>query len=342
MRTLRRILLLGNSMMPLPRLPRLLLPMLLLGGSTGWTAEPEGPTDSSDRSDYDVQGEYYGHLSGGVAVGVQVKGLGDRQFSGRVYIGGLPGNGWYGGSAPEVIEGRSIVGQTVLVLQNGRYRVAVRRGVMSLYDDRGQWLANLLRVHRESPTLGARPPENAVVLFDWRSPSPEHLESVRLTPDGFLERGAETRARYGDLFLHVEFRTPWMPAARGQQRGNSGIYLQRRYEVQVLDSFGDAPEFNGAASLYRTNAPRINAAFAPGTWQTYDIDFQAARFDGAGRKVAPAIVSVWHNGVLVQDHFALPNKTGAGRPEGPEPGPILFQDHHDPVVYRLIWIVPRP
>ncbi len=193
-------------------------------------------------------------------------------------------------------------------------------------------------------TLGSLlgPPAGAIVLFDPEGPSVHRLIHAKLTPDGFLSRGAETADRFQDFRLHVEFRTPWMPKSRGQARGNSGIYLQRRYEVQILDSFAEPPVFNGAGALYRTRPPAINMAFPPGQWQTYDIEFTAARFDASGHKIFPATVTVWHNGVLIHDHFALPNKTGAGRPEGPEPGPIWFQDHRDDVQFRYIWIEPLP
>jgi hypothetical protein len=132
-----------------------------------------------------------------------------------------------------------------------------------------------------------------------------------------------------------------MPEATGQFRGNSGVYLQGRYEIQVLDSFGLAGESNECGAIYEQRAPRVNMSFPPLAWQSYDIDFEAAHFDASGAKTADAVVTVRHNGVVIHDRVALEGPTGRGEPEGPEPGPLLLQDHWNPVVYRNLWLVPR-
>ena len=200
-------------------------------------------------------------------------------------------------------------------------------------------IARLTKTERVSPTMGAKPPANAVILFDGTTPS--HLTNASLTEDGLLKVGAETTSPYRDFFLHAEFQTPYMPTARGQARGNSGCYLQRRYEVQVLDSFGQWPMKNEAASIYKFKPPEINMSYPPTVWQTYDIDFTAAQFDSLGNKTRNAVLTVRHNGVAVQNHVALYNKTGAGKPESPEPLPILFQNHGDNVLFRNIWLVEK-
>jgi hypothetical protein len=187
--------------------------------------------------------------------------------------------------------------------------------------------------------MGADPPADAIVLFNGAQP--DHLTNAELTEDGLLKVGAETKATYRDFTLHAEFRTPWQPAKRGQGRGNSGFYLQRRYEVQVLDSFGQWPQANEAASIYKFRPPRINMSYPPLVWQTYDIDFTAARYDSLGNKIANAVLTVQHNGVTVHDRLSLYHKTGGGSLEGPEPLPILFQNHGDPVQYRNIWLVEK-
>ncbi|MEE6310835.1 discoidin domain-containing protein [Plantactinospora veratri] len=159
--------------------------------------------------------------------------------------------------------------------------------------------------------------------------------------------GGDIRSRqsFGDFRLHVEFWLPNLPAdVTGQARANSGIYLQDRYELQVLDSYGDTtPATNECGAIYEKLAPRVNAATAPQTWQTYDVTFRAARFDAAGVKTENARVTVVWNGVTVHDNAEINGPTGGGAPEGPSVGPIRLQDHGDPgpnLFYRNIWVEP--
>jgi hypothetical protein len=153
-----------------------------------------------------------------------------------------------------------------------------------------------------------------------------------------------TRRDVKDFMLHAEFKTPVLPAdVRGQGRGNSGIYIQQRYELQILDSFGLEPKNNECGSIYTFKAPDRNVCAQPGEWQSYDILFRAARYgqkDGQPAKVQNARVTVFQNGVLIHDDVEVPRKTGAGQPEGPEPRPILLQDHDNAVSFRNIWMVP--
>jgi hypothetical protein len=149
-----------------------------------------------------------------------------------------------------------------------------------------------------------------------------------------------TKQDFTDFKMHAEFKTPQLPPnVKGQGRGNSGIYIQRRYELQILDSFGLEPKDNDCGSLYRFKAPDKNACDMSGRWQSYDIIFHAAKFDGS-KKVKNARITVWQNGVLIHNDAELQNKTGAGQPEGPEPGPILLQEHGNEVSFRNIWIEP--
>ncbi|MFT7837680.1 DUF1080 domain-containing protein [Saccharothrix sp. BKS2] len=159
--------------------------------------------------------------------------------------------------------------------------------------------------------------------------------------------GGDIRSRqaFGDFKLHLEFWLPNLPSnVTGQQRANSGVYLQDRYELQILDSYGkQPPAADDAASIYLKRAASSNAATAPQTWQTYDVTFRAARFNSSGVKTENARVTVVWNGVTVHQDFAIDGPTGAGAPEGPTAGPFRLQDHGDPgenVRFRNIWVEP--
>jgi hypothetical protein len=157
-----------------------------------------------------------------------------------------------------------------------------------------------------------------------------------------LVAGATSKDMFQSCQLHIEFLLPFMPAARGQGRANSGIYLQGRYEVQMLDSFGLAGENNECGGLYEIKPPDVNMCFPPLSWQTYDIDYTAARYEGE-KKVKNATITVRHNGVVIQKDVELPRATRAAPvAEGPSSGPIYLQDHGNPVRYRNIWLVERP
>lgn len=195
-------------------------------------------------------------------------------------------------------------------------------------------------------SMAAPPPDGAIVLFDGKTVRGLHHGEGKPCAwkivDGALEavprKGGSlfTKRAFRDFRLHVEFRIP-DPPVKG---GNSGVYLQRRYEIQIINSYGQDPKFNGCGSLYRQRAPDRNVCRKPGEWQVFDIRFRAARFDAAGAKSENARLTLVWNGVKVHDKVDVKNKTGAGRPEAPDPLPILFQDHGAPVRFRNLWVVP--
>ena len=152
-----------------------------------------------------------------------------------------------------------------------------------------------------------------------------------------------TKDSFGDMQFHVEWRTPTEIVGESQGRGNSGVFLMERYEVQVLDSYENRSYSNGqAASIYKQHIPLANASRAPGEWQTYDIVFMAPRFGSDGNLERPATMTVLHNGVLVQNHVEIAGPTvfrGSPRYEAHAPkAPLQLQDHRNFVSYRNIWV----
>jgi hypothetical protein len=186
------------------------------------------------------------------------------------------------------------------------------------------------------PTEGAKPPQGAIILFDGKDAS--KWDKAKVTPEGHLEVGAITKEKYGDALIHVEFSIQPDPTGK-KTAGNSGVYIQQRYEIQILNTAGAKPDKGGCGAIYKLKAPDVNAAKAPGEWQTYDITFRAPRWDGQ-KKIANARISVVHNGVKIHDNVEVPAKTGSGKAEGPDPGPLYLQSHGNKVYFRNLWLLP--
>ena len=208
------------------------------------------------------------------------------------------------------------------------------------------------KMDRHSPTEGLKPPKDAVVLLPYESGKAPDLSAW--TNDkwyayddgsmGVRPRCGDnlTKEKIGDCQMHLEFYLPHMPEAAGQGRANSGVYVQGRYEIQVLDSFGVIPHGSGdCGSFYKISASGQNVCLPPEQWQTYDITFRAARLNPDGSQKEPAFITVKHNGVVIQDNVKLPEPT-AGGIEGPgAPADALrLQDHGNSVRFRNIWYTP--
>ena len=192
--------------------------------------------------------------------------------------------------------------------------------------------------------VAALPLSGADARGHWRRRDGKGGFPWKLEGESFvIEPGAGdmvTRLPHGDLRLHVEFQVNPIGDQKGQKRGNSGVYIQRRYELQILDSFGREAADSDCGAIYRYRPPETNAARPAGAWQSYDIVFRAARFDEAGVKVSDAQLSAIQNGRVIHRDFVMERKTGAGAQEGRDPLPLLLQDHGSPNRFRRIWAIP--
>ncbi|MCF7957322.1 MAG: DUF1080 domain-containing protein [Phycisphaerae bacterium] len=228
---------------------------------------------------------------------------------------------------------------------NAKYSGIIQKGKFLLTIEDGN-IIQLPRIERKSPTLAAKPPKGAVVLFDGNSA--EHWINGKVENGHLRATGCTTKQQFADYSLHLEFRTPYMPAARGQGRGNSGVYHSGRWETQVLDSFALEGWDNECGGIYSVSPPKLNMCLPPLAWQTYDVDFTAAKFDTDGKRIAWPRIKVRLNGVYVHgspddDGLELPKDYTTSAPitsplTNPL-GPIFLQDHTNPVVYRNIWVV---
>jgi hypothetical protein len=317
---------------------------LALGGALAAGARAAGTDAFTDPAkagpDYATQGEYQGELKlpdQDVKIGAQVIALGEGKFHGVFCVGGLPGDGWHRGDMQVADDSTTEDGHVTFTGENGKAVIA--DGQMTVLDTGGNKLGTLTKVERKSPTLGAKPPAGAKVLFDGSNA--DAWAGGKIVEGNLLLAGTRSRDSFQDFTLHIEFRTPFVPKARGQARGNSGVYLQDRYELQVLDSFGLEGANNECGGFYSIKEPAVNMCLPPLSWQTYDIDFAAARFDG-DKKVKNARVTISHNGVKIFDDFELPTLTPGGAPqEYPGKGPFQLQAHGNPVTYRNIWVVEK-
>jgi hypothetical protein len=305
-------------------------------------------TDPKDAGiDYVIQGEYVGAMQGGAKLGCQVIALGNGSFQAVVLPGGLPGEGWDGKN--KILLDGSLEGESAsFVPASGKrkymagspkefsatvkfppqgqkdYKGVISAGAMRGTTEDGRSF-ELAKAVRKSPTLGAPPPAGAIVLFDGKNADEWKEGKIE---DGLLPVAANSKRSFKDFKLHIEFITPFQPTARSQSRGNSGVYLHGRHEIQVLDSFGLAGLNNECGGFYGNKDPLVNMCYPPLTWQTYDVELKSDPLDPASKKQMVK-VSVSHNGVKIHDNVVL----AGGQ------GPLHLQNHGNPVFYRNIWVV---
>lgn len=292
--------------------------------------------------DFHYQGEYLGSVTRACghcgSAGLQVVAMGNGEFNAVEYTGGLPGYGWPVGGDRVKYSGKR-EGDT-LTLAGETQSITIENGRAVFWETESKRpLGGACKVHRQSHTMGWARPACATLLFDGSND--DMFRNDPFTDDGIVTKDALTKEPIGDMQFHAEFRLPYMPTARGQGRSNSGVYIQTRYEVQILDSFGLEGEFNEAGALYRQRKPDLNMCLPPLSWQTYDIWFRGPRFDAEGKKSENARITVWLNGVAVQDDVELKEGTGAGRNvgEGTNPLPLKLQHHGNKGRFRNVWVI---
>ncbi len=315
MRTFTKILLLGTA---------LCLPIATSAFSKDKTPVPTWTDPAAALAEdpsFALQGEYAGE-----GTGVQAAAMADGQFLVLTYQGGLPDAGWDESALKSEI------------LDTASLKAKVQ---------------SLKKIERQSPTMGKAAPEGALIMLQ-DGKATEHLKGE--VKDGLIWAGSKTETKVGDFSMHLEFRLPYKPARTpsSQDRGNSGVYIFNNYEIQVLDSFAldfrdkennaiepQSDNKQWCGSFYKLKLPDMPMSRPPLTWQTYDIDFTAPKFEG-DKKVANARITVRHNGVLIHDDYELETGTGAGgkRPEKPEDY-IYLQGHGNPVAYRNFWVLPK-
>jgi len=267
--------------------------------------------------DFKIQGEYQGKLGSTSKLGAQVFALGDGKFDVYFLTGGLPGDGWD-------TKGRTKVAAKT---EGDRTSILDKTWSGTIADGVIKGMAGedapfeLKKVERKSKTLGEKAPGGALILFDGTNA--DEWKGGKIVEDNLLNCGTDSKKGIGAGKLHVEFRTPFQPKARGQGRGNSGVFVQG-VEIQVLDSFALEGKADECGAFYGKRKPDVNMCFPPLSWQTYDVEMK--ELDGN------VVATVWHNGVKVHENFVLK--------KGPiKPATINLQNHGNPVAYRNIWFV---
>lgn len=283
--------------------------------------------------DYKIQGEYVGESKDG-KLGAQVVARGDGNFDLYFLTGGLPGAGFNGKDKAQV---PAKTESSAVSFDAKGYKGTLDGTTLTVTGPFGD--AKLSKTTRTSPTLGAKPPEGAVVLFDGTDATAKKWNGGKLVENDLLNMGVTTKDKFGSFKLHLEFRLPFMPRATGQARANSGVFPQNRYEVQILDSFGLRGMNNECGGLYEFKTPDVNMCLPPLVWQTYDMTFTQAEF-ADGKKTKNAFLTVEHNGVKIHDNVELKKLSPVAIKDDGTPGPIQLQNHGNPVVFRNIWLMP--
>lgn len=337
---------------------------LVSGAISGAHAQADyvPPLSATVLTQWQIQGEYYGAAEDGGKLGAWLVANGDDSYTVVFLPGGLltlPGQeygGWNrAGWDRSAFSGKGLLNGTSFAVNTpSNYQAAAIIGseetrTITGASPTGSAFA-LHRVVRNSPTHGLKPKTAwgpATLWFDsvtgqadlgkW-APKDNAVQLSR----NYLYRGIQTRDPHATGLLHIEFQGCFNPTASGQGRSNSGIYMQNLYEVQVLDSFGSGAAIDDFGALYAVRPPLVNAALPPLTWHTYDIYFTPRSSGGWGDPEGAAFMTVYANGVLVQDSTPIINHVAAGIAGDPLlPAPLYLQNHGNEVVYNNIWFIPN-
>jgi hypothetical protein len=327
--------------------------LLLAGSAPGQQKKAAVIDPTKVDADFLVQGEYVGTVTEngkaqkyGVRVGISAN-LGE--FKAVAFRGGLPGDGWDKKLTDEKNKRLAEwAGQTkdraTTFPKFLRGSAILRDGVFTI-NSAGETIGDLKRVVRKSPTLGVKPPSGAIALFDGSGLDHFVAKKTKMTDDKLLMVGARTRQDFRSFLLHLEFRVPYL-----RSPGHSAVFLQNSFHLAVAGrSFGSGVLSDlGCGGIRWVRAPDENMCFPPLTWQTFDVDYTAARFDETGKISKRPVVTVRHNGVVIHDRVELPEmppfyRGGGTDPLSPQGGPLQFQSHADDrhYAYRNIWILER-
>lgn len=315
--------------------------MLLLFSSFKLSAGETYTSPEDAGALFKVQGEYLGVIEAwGGNWGAQVIATSDKTLEVHLLEGGLPGEGFEKREPTRKLTASLDATSEKATAKDDTVTITLKPDTLGVFLLDGKLLGTLTKVIRESSTLGAKCPEGAKVLFAENEVNT--FADGKIVEGGLLSVGCSSSELVSDHTLHIEFRTPFQPSDSGQGRGNSGVYVQGRYEVQVLDSFGLRGENNECGGIYTIATPKVNMCYPPLSWQTYDIDFKAAKYTPAGQKMTNARITVRHNGILIHDDVELPKGTPGKDPESEKPGALYLQDHGNPVAFRNIWVNTNP
>jgi len=324
-----------------PVLGAVLLSAAAKSGAAETAAKPRPADEPLDK----VMGDYVGTFAtaGGAEVKAEAKVIAEGRGSYRAVLLFAAG-----GKAERIeLVGKGDEKKVTLAGKAGEveWTAAIEDGKLAGQSKSGR--VDLKFTVKKSPTECEKPPAGAVVLLPFTEGTPTTLSewtnaAWQALGDGSVvpaKGDSRTKRLFGDMQLHVEFRVPFEPSERAQGRGNSGVYIQDLYEIQILDSFGLDPKPGECGAVYLRTAPKENACLPPGAWQTYDIAFRAPRFDADGKKVKDAIVTIVQNGVKIHDEQPIAGPTGAarGKPEVAK-GPLRLQDHGHLVRFRNVWL----